>query len=46
MPQLVELTKELGAMSPGALIWVAVLAAFALAAFAIHAVVTVAKDRR
>ena len=46
MSQLIEVTKELGTVPPGSLIWIAVLAGFGLAAFAIHAVVSVVKDRR
>lgn len=46
MQELVEITKSVGAMPPGVLGWVVVLAAFGLAAFAIHAVVTLARGGR
>lgn len=46
MQELQEIVKSVGSMPPGVLIWLVVLAGFGLAAFAIHAVVTVAKGRQ
>lgn len=46
MQELIEVTKELAAMPPGVLAWLAVLGVIGLAAFAIHAVLTLAKERR
>lgn len=46
MQAVVEITKTIGSMPPGMLVGCVILAGFGLAAFAIHAVVTVAKDRR
>lgn len=46
MQELTEITNTLGGMPLGALIGCVMLAGFGLAAFAIHAVVTIAKGRR
>lgn len=46
MQELTELSKTLGGMPVGVLVGMVVLSAFALAAFAIHAVLSVTKDRR
>jgi hypothetical protein len=46
MPDLNEISKTLGGMPIEGLIAVIVLAAFGLAAYAIYAVLTVAKGRR
>jgi hypothetical protein len=46
MKELTDWLAMFGGMSGGVLAAVVVLAAFGLAAFAIHAVMTVAKERR
>jgi hypothetical protein len=46
MKHVTDWLTMFGGMSGGALAVVVVLAAFGLAAFAIHAVLTVAKERR
>lgn len=46
MPDLNEISKTLGGMPIGGLVTVIILAAFGLAAYAIYAVLTVAKRRR
>jgi len=46
MQELAEIAKVIGGMPLGALIVCIVLAGFGLAAYAIHAVVTVTKERR
>lgn len=46
MKELVEISKDLGGMPVGSLLACVVLAGFGLAAFAIYAVLTVARERR
>ncbi len=46
MKELTDWLTVFGGMSGGALAALVVLAAFGLAAFAIHAVLTIAKERR
>jgi len=46
MPDINELSKTLGSMPAEALEAVVILAGFALAAYAIHAVITATKERR
>jgi hypothetical protein len=46
MHELVEVSKVIGAMPVGALITVVVLGGFALAAYAIYAVMVIAKKER
>lgn len=46
MSQLPSTITAFATIPPDVITWVAVIAAFALAAFAIHAVMTIAKDRQ
>jgi len=46
MQKLSEAMKSIGVIPPEVWVWLIVLAAFALSAFAIHAVVTIAKGRK
>jgi hypothetical protein len=46
MQQITEVSKVLGVMPPIALVAVVILAGFALAGYAIFAVVTVSKGKR
>ncbi len=46
MHDSIELSKVLAQMSPAALIAVVLLAAFALAAYAIYAILTATKEKR
>lgn len=45
MQELTELSKTLGGLPIWVVVGIVVLSGFALAAFAIHAVLTVTKDR-
>jgi hypothetical protein len=46
MTEINEISKTLGGMPVGPLVAIVILAGFALAAYAIYAIVTVSKGRR